>query len=161
MHPAGLPQFAHAGVDDRITGLPALPARERIARLAPGKSIEGRIEVLFRKSRKVDEQVIRKLPPDDFLSKNLQVAIRDAAAGVFRSLPYPVGRDLAESQMRRQSGGEGPARQVSLVGVAVERFRDEVAKTFIRPRFAGLLRFASSIETLLATLERAPPADPR
>ncbi|MCB9750913.1 MAG: TIGR00730 family Rossman fold protein [Myxococcales bacterium] len=35
------------------------------------------------------------------------------------------------------------------------------ARGFIRPRFAGLLRFASSIETLLATLERAPPADPR
>ena len=40
MHKAGLPQLPHTGIDNGITGLPALPRGEPLWILIPGEKAE-------------------------------------------------------------------------------------------------------------------------
>jgi hypothetical protein len=71
MHPAGVPEFSHPGIDNRKTGLASLPSLQlqALVILAPGKPIESLIEWLIRSLWKMIEQMNAKLPPTDLTLK--------------------------------------------------------------------------------------------
>ena len=69
-----MPQLAHAGIDQRNTGAPLLPAfKQRFVRRIPVKAIEARIEVFRWRFRKVIKQVIGKLAPAQFTQIRLDI----------------------------------------------------------------------------------------
>ena len=72
VHPAGLPQLAHAGVDQRVAGASALPGaagqcdRARQSMLAKLASSDS-----SRAEREVDEHVVGKLTPAEFTPQDV------------------------------------------------------------------------------------------
>jgi hypothetical protein len=69
VHPAGLPKLPHAGIDDGVAGLAALPGAESLLRGGPRKPVERIIEILLGQSRKMKQQVVAKLAPGEFAAQ--------------------------------------------------------------------------------------------
>src|ERR1700712_437908 len=105
MHPAGVPQLAQARVDQRIAGVSALPGLEILGRLLPGKPSIVLAQGLFRRVRKMEQQVMGELAPADLVEK-LAVAPGAVLAARQRKMTDPVPPlarpDLAKMQVRRQ-----------------------------------------------------------
>ena len=130
MHPAGGPELAHAGIDERDAGLAALPAAERVVVWPPGKGVEARIVVAGRKLRIVEEQVVRELAPADLGEEFLGVALRSSrfagGTGMLEGVPDLARPDLAEMQMGREPRCRGPVRPVAVLGVTGKAAADEI-----------------------------------
>lgn len=69
MHPAGGPEFAHAGVDDGVTGFSALPGFLKGGIFAPREVFKFWTERFGGRLGKMMEQVISKLAPAEFGGK--------------------------------------------------------------------------------------------
>ena len=69
VHRAGLPELAHAGIDDRISCHPALPGVEILSAAAPPEAVEPAIEIDTVESRIVKERVPGEIAPDEFLAE--------------------------------------------------------------------------------------------
>lgn len=65
MHPAGRPQFSHAGIHQREASPPALPGLQRPRILAPQEILKRWSERPVGGMRKVIEQMVRELSPDE------------------------------------------------------------------------------------------------
>ena len=98
VHPAGRPELAHAGVDDRIAGAAALPGLDGVV-LVAREGVELRPEVALGEVAEVEEQVVGELAPaelgQELLGRGRQAAARGGAPDLARA-------DLAESEVRRQ-----------------------------------------------------------
>src|SRR5262249_15495873 len=102
VHPAGLPELAHAGVDDRIAGATLLPRAQRLGVLPPWERVEPLLQVLARKIGKAVQELIAELAPAELGQEFFDVA-RDASAPLRREgrgVPDLERADLAEPEMR-------------------------------------------------------------
>ena len=116
VHPAGRPQLAHAGIDDRIAGAPAPPRPDVVGiGLGPGEIVEGRLQIARGEVGMVVEEMPGEFPPGEFR----QELVRAAPAGVPAiGVPDLTGADLAEAQMRREARGGVGRRPVAIRAVA-------------------------------------------
>ena len=116
VHPAGLPELAHAGIDDRVAGPPALPGPDVVGiGLGPGEVVEGGFRLLAARSGCSSSrcQANSRQPSSD---RNLVRAAPAGAAG--NGVPDLTGADLAETQMRREARGGVGRRPVAFRAVA-------------------------------------------
>lgn len=58
VHIASLPELAHAGIDDGVAGLAALPCFESLGVVSPGEGIEFGLQVYARDIGEVVEEVV-------------------------------------------------------------------------------------------------------
>ena len=108
MHDTGVPELAHAGIDDGVTGFTTLPALQCGFIIRPRKIGIFWLERLIRKIWKVMQQVIRKFTPENFLQKLFTAAIQCAACarhGAAGCVPNLMRADFAPMQMRREARG--------------------------------------------------------
>jgi len=104
VHPPGLPQLSHPGIDDRVSGAAFFPRFEIAGRsvvhrgVAPREAVEILAVVLGGIGGELQDRVLRIIAPDQFTFKGAP-AIR---ALVLKAVPHLNGRNLAEMQV----GGE-------------------------------------------------------
>src|SRR5262249_37877844 len=137
MHHAGVPELAHAGIDDGIAGAPVLPRLQRPGVALPGEVVKGGLQVLLGEVRVVEQQVSAELAPAQFAQELLDAA-RQAAmfgggeAGGGPALPRA---DLAKAQVRRQRRGAVAVGPVALARVALHAINEKG----LEPGLRGLL----------------------
>ena len=104
MHHAGVPEFAHAGIDDGIAGEAALPRTQGFRVLFPWKGVERRLQVAHRQIRHVEQQVTAELAPADFAEELVDLAREPRVLGgdEMCGVPDLARADFAEPQMRRE-----------------------------------------------------------
>ena len=139
VHPARCPQFAHAGINDRVAGIASLPCLERVIVFAPRKVRELGPEGLAHQVRPVVQQVIGELPPQQFLQKVFCATVHIAAAvghGVAGGVPALERGDFSEVQMRRQARGGKKVRPVAVVLVIAHGLGNEAFELVARTGFA-------------------------
>ena len=107
VHIAGAAQFAHTGINNRITGFAALPSFKSIGIIAPRKGLEFVLQTSLRQFRIVIEQLIRKFAPSQFREKFGAVIGFDICGFGFGNNARRT--DFAPAQMRTKarSGGFG------------------------------------------------------
>ena len=139
---SGPPQLPHAGVDDRIAGMPMRPGVEIHPRRGARESARTRAAArrvaisgwasskAVAKSRQVSSaRYFSAAPASAWLRRRRGFdRVRDAAR-----------RDLAETQIRRQARRGAMRKDVALVRVAFQRLRDEGLERGARACFAGRL----------------------
>ncbi|MNI28124.1 hypothetical protein D3C73_818880 [compost metagenome] len=136
VHVTGLPEFAHPGIDDRITGHALGPGAE-IGRVElPFEGIELVVPVFCAQIGKLDQQIVAEIAPGEFL------AVMDQIVAMFVSQPVggvpDTGRGyFAERQMRRQSGGRVDRREIATAFVIMKVGVDQVFEPFLRTGLAG------------------------
>ena len=115
VHPAGLPQLSHAGIDDGIAGHALLPAfevlRDQMPRIGvpPQRALVIIAVALRGVIGELVDHVLRVIAPDHFLGVGLP-AVR---ALVLQLVPDLRGADFAPMQMRGQARGDVLGRQVA------------------------------------------------
>ncbi len=134
MHPAGPPELAHPGIDDRHPGPPALPGGEVRGTLPPGHRGEGWLHRPGREIRRVPEQIGGEFAPDQLLEKGLPRRL--APRRRRRVAPDGVDRDLPPMQVRRQARGAGDPRQVALAVIIAEAVGEKGVEPRPRPGLA-------------------------
>jgi hypothetical protein len=118
VHPARVPEFAHAGVDDGITGAPPLPRAQR-PRVGPPREL--RVfgpQRLVRRVRKMEEQVVGELAPHHLAQEGLDASRSPVLLVPERNgVPDLPRGDLSEMKVRREtrSGGEGGLIAIGVV----------------------------------------------
>ncbi len=152
VHPAGLPKFAHPGIDDWKTGLPPLPGLKCGLILIPGKIFELRTKGLLGEMRPVKQQVIGKLPPYQLAQKRPPATFISAVASgcqpLLDGLPAAMGADFPEMQMRRQPGCAFDIRPVASIVIACHGFIQKPLQPLFRPGFPrhpGRMQTASPV----------------
>ena len=73
VHHAGVPEFAHAGVDDGISGLPALPRAQCLGVVLPGKRVERCLQIARCEIRNVVEQMTAEFAPAEFAEEFIDI----------------------------------------------------------------------------------------
>lgn len=81
VHPACVPELAHAGIDDGVSCLAALPCQEAADIVAIGEARVFGFEGLFRQGWPVDEKVGGEFAPDKFALKGVAAAVGGSAGG--------------------------------------------------------------------------------
>ena len=115
VHPAGLPQLSHAGIDNGIAGHALLPAfevlRDQMPRIGvpPQRALVIIAVALRGVIGELVDHVLRVIAPDHFLGVGLP-AVR---ALVLQLVPDLRRADLAPMQMRGQARGDVLGRQVT------------------------------------------------
>ena len=112
VHEAGVPELAHAGIDDGIAGAAALPGAQRLGVLGPREGIEAGVEVGSGEIGMVEQQVIGELAPAELRQELFDIAVRGGAVfrGACRRVPDLARADLAETQVRRQARRDAEVR---------------------------------------------------
>ncbi len=88
MHIPGPPEFAHAGVDDRVAGQSALPFRQCVVVFPPREAIKLALQVFDRQLRLVIQQVIGELAPAQLAQETVCVPVQVLArAAVINGIP--------------------------------------------------------------------------
>jgi hypothetical protein len=94
-----MPEFAHAGIDDRIAGAAALPRLERCVVVAPGKCVKTRLQILRSEIRKMMQQVVGKFAPAKLAQELLDITRwRPLVGSEARRVENVDGADFAEAQ---------------------------------------------------------------
>ena len=75
VHAAGLPQFTHACIHNRITRLPGLPSLQESLVGLPWEMIEFRLQVFLLQRREVIQQVVRKLSPNQLFNNMRKIKL--------------------------------------------------------------------------------------
>ncbi len=135
VHHAGVPELAHAGVDDRVAGQAAPPGLQ-CARIAlPGKGVELLLQISVGEVGDVEQQVAAELAPAELAQELVDVAgeARVLGGGEAGCVPELARADLAEAQMRRQARGAVAVGPVAIVGVAA----DPVVEESLQQRLCG------------------------
>ena len=144
MHPAGMPELPLPSINDRVAGLPFLPGTYRLTKFVvpfgPRKAIELLGHILARHVRVVKQQVVRELPPSDFLAEGFHVPFRGIR--VERCQPSLPRTDLALREMGRQARGSIDRGNVTSFGIAVQCAGAELAQTLVCARFPGCPGFS-------------------
>jgi hypothetical protein len=118
VHPAGVPQLAHAGINQGNAGSPAPPAIEQhLIGLGPAESVETRIEVFSRRLREVVQQMVGKLAPAQFAQIESVVVLFRQNAGVAtvarcHDVPEDRGRGHRRRWRRQRRSRASPARPI-------------------------------------------------
>ena len=131
MHPAGGVQLAHGGINNRKTGLPALPGLQGGLLCAPGDLIcPGSKWPPFTELRIVDHQMAVKLAPDQ-LVKPGGAGSAVQRGGMFRqqTMQALAGGQHADGQAGRQATGPFHGREVALPLVIRRRLLTKRAQT--------------------------------
>src|SRR4029078_7984401 len=102
--------LAHARIDDRDAGAATLPSLQMHVVARPRESLEASVERLRHRARKVIDQMMRELSPQQLGCKGRIAQLRAFAA---QRVPHLTPRELAEMQMRRQRRGALAIRSVS------------------------------------------------
>ena len=141
MHPAGVPELAHACVDNGVTGLPALPGVKVATVRLPGK-----VGKLFSQRQlwrvwKMEEQVMGKLSPAEFVAIKAN-RFSGSRALVDRSLfsnrgPDAPDADFAEMQVRRKARRADEIRPVPVLPIAIGGPVEEAIQGLESARFSG------------------------
>ena len=139
VHVAGLPELAHAGVDERDAGATALP-RLQLRRLQarPRERVELGPEVLRRQVGEVEQRVPRELAPPELRQEP------PAAARLDGLVPHRERAHLAPPQPRRQERRRPGGRLVPRAVVVAEVVPQELAQAAAGRRLAGLPRLADA-----------------
>ncbi len=143
MHPARMPAFAQAGVDDRIPRPALLPALQILGKVVPpgqpGKSlVEGGVS----RMRKMKKEVISEFTPADFPQVAFGPRTQDMLPLASDGRDDLPGRDFTEMQVWRQTRraslpGNIPARLVT--GEAfVDKFGQAPEGALLADRPAGV-----------------------
>ena len=100
-----MPELTHAGVDDGIAGLAALPGAQCPAVGFPGKGVERGLQVTLRQIRHVEQQMPAELAPAQFAEEFIDVAreFRMLGGGKACRVPDLPRADFTEAQMRRKA----------------------------------------------------------
>ena len=111
VHPAGLPQLPHPGIDHRISRPPPLPRPQPHRIIHPGKAGVIGPQRLRGGVRKVEEEVRGEFPPADLAQINLRAAHqflgRPAAGAGPHRMPDSPRRDFAIVEVGTQGTGAG------------------------------------------------------
>src|SRR5689334_4132419 len=126
MHPASLIELAHAGVYDRIAGLPIAPGlkqpvafRARFTRrggAGPKRSVDD--------AWKRRKHLLEELSPNDFIDPGEHIGTRHAAAcrqSGQRCMYRGTRRQRSETEMRRQLRSSVDGGKIPVLCVAVDR----------------------------------------
>jgi hypothetical protein len=135
--------LAHAGIDDRNAGFATLPAHDRFGIVrGPREAIELRVEIAFRRLRKVVQQVMREIAPAQFAQERFGRCGALAGSAVAREilershdLPRP---DLAEMQMWRKARCAIAVGTVATIRVVRQRVFAKAVQQSVRAALAGL-----------------------
>ena len=138
VHVTMAPELAHAGIDDRVTGLATLPFFQKIRRRPPRKGVELGIPVLRFQVGKMKQQVVGEVPPDHFLAEMDDVLGGEAPGKPACRMPDPGRRDFAHRQMRREHRRVRPGREVAQAPIAGKAVFDKRIEPLERAGFAGL-----------------------
>ena len=98
VHDAGVPEFAHACIDDWIAGLTALPFAQGFRIAPPWKCVERRLQIFLCKLWKIEQQVTREFAPAEFAQEFPDVT-RDGGSlcrGEVRRIPDLPWTDFAK-----------------------------------------------------------------
>ena len=140
VHPPERPQLPHAGVDNRVTGLPGLPERPGCLVLGPRESAKLGPEGLVHGLWVVKQEVVGELSPHQLAQIRLRVCdcpIRRCAHRVILNvMPDLPGTDGADRQVRRQARGCSLVGAVS-AGVISTQFAYEVLEHVVRRILTG------------------------
>jgi hypothetical protein len=100
-----VPEFTHAGVDDGIAGLAALPGPQRPGIGFPRKGVERGLQVALGQIGNVEQQMPAEFTPAQFAEEFVDVTgeLWILGGGKSRGVPDLPRADLAKAQMRRQS----------------------------------------------------------
>ena len=131
MHPAGLPQLPHPGIDDRVAGLPALPGPQADRIVDPGKSLVVAPQRSLRRMREVVEEMGGKLAPAELPQIGLGAAALDPrrrppADGSADRMPHAPRRNLAEVEVRAQGARAVVVGPIAIGVVAVEVLEEAI-----------------------------------
>ena len=138
VHPARVPELAHAGIDDRHAGAALAPGIEPcLQRPRPAEIGEARVQRLVGHLREVVQDVVGELAPAQFGEETVAVFGGDGIAGIEHRRGHALHRDLAEVQVRRQPRGARLGGHVACRGVTGQRLAEEPRQ---RVAGAGLAR---------------------
>src|SRR4051812_18692262 len=98
MHPAGRPEFTHAGIYKRVTRASTLPRPQPVRILPPPEPLEVRAERLGIGVREMVEQMMGKLTPTDF---GEELMIDDRRLIATRGLAHDRMPDLARGDFAK------------------------------------------------------------
>ena len=129
VHVAGLPEFAHAGIDDGIAGKPFFPALKDIrSRLAPRKTVELGLKIPAGQIRKVKPQVMAELPPCQFRQEFAGIPVADipAVLALAHGMPELAWRNHAEAQIGREPGNVTASGKVSALAITLRALCQKV-----------------------------------
>ncbi|MCW0461296.1 hypothetical protein NB717_002364 [Xanthomonas sacchari] len=139
VHPAGVPQLAQAGIDDRHAGASALPGVQcRRIGLGPAKALEARIEVALGRVREMVQQVVGEIAPAQLADVAVDRRGGGGAALPFQRRDDAPWRDLAEMQVRRQPRGTDLVGAVAAIEIVAQRAVDEHVQRLVCARLARL-----------------------
>src|SRR5450756_1518975 len=94
VHHPGVPELAHAGIDDGIAGLAALPRPQCLLVICPGKGVEGRLQIALGEIGHVKQQVATEFAPAQFAQEFVDIARQGRALGRGKACGMP---DLARA----------------------------------------------------------------
>ena len=139
MHPTGLVELAHGGVDDGHAGVAGFPGFEFVARVIPLKGLGFRLEgTVHAYSREVVQDVDVEIPPGDFGDPGSQAFL--VAAGALRlSAGYQTlpAREYAVGEVRGYLAGTVDGGEVPLFLVGAAALFQEALKLVVGGVFAG------------------------
>src|SRR3546814_12247648 len=108
VHPAGLPQLAYAGIDQRIAGAATLPAVQQSGIVAPREGVEIGTEVALRQIGDVIEQVMREFAPAQLGEEFLGIA--HGAVILAGAQPHGMPELARADPAEMQKGGQQSER---------------------------------------------------
>ncbi|WP_170304108.1 hypothetical protein [Microvirga makkahensis] len=102
VHPARVPQLAHAGIDDGILPQPRPQGIQILRIVLTEKFFEARCVGFFRQVWVSVQKLVVKIAPDHLAQKLQRVPQRRGALGneILYGVPHLTRADLTESQMR-------------------------------------------------------------
>ena len=153
MHPAGLPEFAHAGIDDGNAGTARLPGVEGGFVFRPGEVGEFGADGLRAQFGVLPEQVDGEFPPEEFFQEGFHARGRSQRGGL---LPDRAGRDFTEMHVRGEARGAGDAGMVARLGIVLDRPGQEFFQALLGAGFAGCPGLAQAAGPVGFVREQTP-----
>ena len=146
MHDAGVPKLAHAGIDDGVTGLTALPGGERLLVVPPRKGVERRLQIARGEIGYVEQQMPAEFAPAELAQEFVGIAGERGTlgGGKMRGMPDLARADLAETQMRREAGGAVAIGPVAIVRCSRQAIAEKILEPLLGGAFARRPGFAQA-----------------
>ena len=156
VHPTGLPELAHASIDEGIPRPALSPRAQRIGVGAIRIGIEAFAPVLFGKLWVMVENMVGEFAPADFAEEFVDVGrafdggVRDPSKDLARCCFAPM-------QMRRQARRVFAIRSVAQFRVAMDRVSDKRVETRCSAGFARLPKTLPSRRPIRFLITQASP----
>ena len=139
VHPAGVPQLAHAGIDDGHAGAAVAPGiQHRFVGRSPREIVEAWIEVVLGHTWVMVQHVVGKFAPAQLGQEAVAVGFGHRIAQRQHCRGGAAHRYFAEVQVRRQPRGAGFGGKIPRLRIAMQRAIAEALQRGAGTAFAGL-----------------------